>query len=172
MEGFMAKHDTKNNVLDDDVLEMLAEAHEPVEIDDSVVLRMRNKLMANITGDKSAVAETVSDDKTDTSFDVIPASDEDGWIEAFPGGSFKVLHGDVSKPASVLSYLIKLEPGFNMDGHGHPFDEETLMLEGDLSLGDIHLKAGDFHFAAAGATHGKVYTKNGCTAFMRGALPI
>lgn len=162
----MAKHDTKNNVLDDDVLEMLAEAHEPVEIDDSVVLRMRNNLMANITGDKSA------EDKANANFDVVPASDEDGWIEAFPGGSFKVLHGDLEKPGSLLSYLIKLEPGFNMDGHGHPFDEETLMLEGDLTLGDIHLNAGDFHFAAAGVTHGKVSTKNGCMAFMRGALPI
>ncbi len=159
----MTKHDNKNNVLDNDVLEMLAEAHEPAEIEESVVLRMRNNLMANIKADNTA---------TDEHFDVVQASDEDGWIEAFPGGSFKVLHGDVSKPASVLSYLIKLEPGFSMDGHGHPFDEETLMLEGDLSLGDIHLKAGDFHFAAAGATHGKVYTKNGCTAFMRGALPI
>lgn len=168
----MTKHDNKNNVLDDDVLEMLAEAHEPVDLDDSAVLRMRNKLMANIGADKTATSETLADDKTDGNFDVVPASDEDGWIEAFPGGSFKVLRGDVTKPASVLSYLIKLEPGFNMDGHGHPFDEETLMLEGDLTLGDIHLKAGDFHFAAAGVTHGKVSTENGCMAFMRGALPI
>lgn len=164
----MTKYDNNLNTLDEDILEMLAEAHDPIEIDDVTKLRMRDNLMANIrlpenTKDELAVEE---------GFEIVPASETDGWIEAFPGGSFKVLHGDMNIPESVLSYLIKLEPGFNMEGHGHPFDEETLMLEGDLTLGDIKLNAGDFHFAAAGVTHGNVSTKNGCVAFMRGALPI
>ena len=164
----MKKYDNKLNTLDDDILEMLAEAHEPVEIDDETVLRMRDNLMAKIKLPQS----TIDDSTTEKGFDIVVASDTDGWIEAFPGGSFKVLHGDMTIPDSILSYLIKLEPGFKMEGHGHPFDEETLMLEGDLTLGDIQLNAGDFHFAAAGVTHGNVSTKNGCTAFMRGALPI
>jgi quercetin dioxygenase-like cupin family protein len=162
----MEKHnkDNKNSpALDEDILEMLAEAHEPVEIDDITVMRMRNKLIVSIGKDKTAL---------DKGFDVIHAYDANGWIEAFPGGSFKVLHGDINEPEKVLSYLIKLEPGYSMKGHGHPFDEETLMLEGDLTLGEINLKAGDFHFAEAGVTHGNVSTKNGCIAFMRGALPI
>lgn len=164
----MKKHDNKLNILDDDILEMLAEAHEPVDVDDNTVLRMRNNLMGKIQLPQSKVDKTIAD----KGFDLVAASDTDGWIKPFPGGSFKVLHGDINTPNSVLSYLIKLEPGFTMDGHGHPFDEETLMLEGDLTLGDIELNAGDFHFAAAGVTHGNVSSKNGCTAFMRGALPI
>ena len=163
----MKKHENKLNALDEDILEMLAESHDPVEVDDGTVLRMRDNLMANIRLPENAQDQIVAD-----SFDTVAASDTDGWIEAFPGGSFKVLHGDMTIPNSVLSYLIKLEPGFKMEGHGHPFDEETLMLEGDLTLGDIKLNAGDFHFAAAGVTHGNVSTKNGCVAFMRGALPI
>ena len=44
----MKKHDNNLNALDDDILEMLAEAHEPVEIDDETVLRMRDNLMSKI----------------------------------------------------------------------------------------------------------------------------
>ena len=158
----MEKHN-KNNVLDDDILEMLAEAHAPVDIDDDVVVRMRSNLMQKIGHEKAKNAQ---------GFTTTHGADEEGWIEAFPGGSFKVLHGDASIPNSLLSYLIRLEPGFKMEGHGHPFDEETLMLEGDLSLGDIKLNAGDYHFAPAGVTHGNVSTTNGCVAYMRGALPV
>ena len=158
----MEKHN-KNTVLDDDILEMLAEAHEPVDIDDDVVVRMRSNLMQKIGQEKAKNAK---------GFTTTHGADEEGWIEAFPGGSFKVLHGDVSIPNSLLSYLIRLEPGFKMEGHGHPFDEETLMLEGDLTLGDIKLNAGDYHFAPAGVTHGNVSTTNGCVAYMRGALPV
>ena len=158
----MEKHN-KNNVLDDDILEMLAEAHEPVDIDDDVVVRMRSNLMQKIGQEKA---------KNALGFTTTHGADEEGWIEAFPGGSFKVLHGDASIPNSLLSYLIRLEPGFKMEGHGHPFDEETLMLEGDLTLGDIKLNAGDYHFAPAGVTHGNVSTTNGCVAYMRGALPV
>ena len=164
----MKKHDNKSKTLDNDILEMLAEAHEPAELDDATVLRMRNNLLSKIKSPQSKTTNgTVAE-----GFDVVAASDTEGWVEAFPGGSFKVLHGDITIPNSLLSYLIKLEPGFKMEGHGHPFDEETLMLEGDLTLGDIQLNAGDFHFAAAGVTHGNVSTKNGCIAFMRGALPV
>jgi hypothetical protein len=159
----MKRQDDKLNALDDDILEMLAEAHAPIDIDDDAVQRMRSKLMSDIK---------LSDTSSNKGFSVVLASNSEGWVEAFPGGSFKVLHGDIAIPDSVLSYLIKLEPGFKMEGHGHPFDEETLMLEGDLTLGDIHLNAGDFHFAAAGVKHGNVSTQKGCIAFMRGALPV
>jgi hypothetical protein len=158
----MEKHN-KNNALDDDIIEMLAEAHEPVEIDEGIVLRLRSKLMKKISQEKM---------NSSLGFSTMREADNEGWIDAFPGGSFKVLHGDASIPNSILSYLVKLEPGFKMEGHDHPFDEETLMIEGDLTLGDLTFHAGDFHFAPAGSSHGKVSTKNGCVAYMRGALPI
>jgi len=156
----MEKHD-KNNALDDDIIEMLTKAHEPVELEDETLSRMKNKLL-----------QTISQPSDDDVFSTVTASEEEGWIEAFPGGSFKVLKGDPSIPKSMLSYLIKLEPGFKTEGHDHPFDEETLMLEGDLTLGDKTLHAGDFHFAAAGSSHGNVSTVAGCVAYMRGALPV
>lgn len=72
----------------------------------------------------------------------------------------------------VLSYLLRLEPGFKSKGHNHPVDEECLMLEGDLTLGGLTLNAGDYHLVAAGLLHGNVSTVNGCMAFIRGAVPV
>ena len=45
----MKKYDDKMNALDDDILEMLAEAHEPVALDVETELRMRDNLMAKIS---------------------------------------------------------------------------------------------------------------------------
>lgn len=153
----------KFETLDPDILELLAESQPDVELDDQQVTRMRNKLMMNIHQEKASQKEA---------FLTVKSSTEEGWIEALPGAKVKILQGDITLPNSLLSYLVRLEPGFNMQGHDHPFDEETLMLEGDLTLGDIQLTAGDFHFVHAGTTHGDVSTKDGCLAYMRGALPV
>jgi len=148
--------------LDNDVLEMLAEAHEPLPLSLEATNRMRANVMQKIR-DKKALDEKKL---------VVVHGGDDDWIDALPGAKVKILNGDITAPDSLLSYLVKLEPGFKMKGHDHPFDEETLMLEGDLTLGDISLSAGDFHFAAMGSTHGDVSTVKGCVAFMRGALPV
>lgn len=155
--------DKRLEVLDRDVLEMLAAAHEPVALPAEVTARMRNNVMQSIRAEKAA---------ENPGFSTVRASDDEGWIEALPGGHVKILQGDITVPDSLMSYLVRLEPGFSMEGHAHPFDEETLMLEGDLSLGDLKLSAGDFHFAAAGVVHGDVHTVQGCLAYMHGALPV
>ena len=161
----MAKHDQipkQSSVLDDDIIEMLAEAQEPAPISLELSTRMRDSLMQKVKKDKTA---------NQKHFSTLRAKDGE-WIKAMPGAQFKILHDDGNGLDGLLSYLIKLEPGFTMQGHHHPFDEECLMLEGDLTLGDITLNKGDFHFAALGAFHGSVSTKQGCMAFIRGALPV
>jgi quercetin dioxygenase-like cupin family protein len=149
--------------LDSDVLELLSFAHEPVTLSDEATARMRNNVMHKIRQEKAC---------QHPEFATVRADEQEGWIEALPGARVKILQGDITIPNSLLSYLVRLEPGFSMEGHAHPFDEETLMLEGDLTLGDLKLSAGDFHFAAAGVVHGNVHTVQGCLAYMRGALPV
>lgn len=161
----MATYNKKTSdveILDQDILEFLVDAHQEEQPSLTAVDRMRSNIMQNITRKKHV--------KTAPSKTVL--NSEHDWVDAMPGAKFKVLQGDAENLTGVLSYLIKLEPGFTMAGHDHPFDEETLMLEGDLSLGDIRLEKGDFHFMQAGTSHGSVYTKNGCTAYMRGAFPV
>lgn len=161
----MEKHNKKNQleVLDNDVIEMLVTDQQPVEISEELTARMRSNVMQKIRQEKACEHE---------GFATVRNDQEEGWIEALPGARVKILQGDIGQPNSLLSYLVRLEPGFTMEGHAHPFDEETLMLEGDLTLGDLQLSAGDFHFASAGVLHGNVSTTNGCLAYMRGALPV
>ena len=162
----MNKYNNKRQpeeVLDNDVLEMLIAAEEPTLLSSKATARMRNNLMQRVQREKAAEL---------SGFLTVRGNQEEGWIEALPGAKVKILQGDITVPNSLLSYLVQLDPGFSMEGHHHPFDEETLMLEGDLQLGDLHLSAGDFHFAPAGVLHGNVHTNQGCLAYMRGALPV
>ena len=161
----MKKHSQlqmKDSVLDEDIIEMLAEAQQAARIPLEAASRMRNNVLQRIKQEQAG---------GQPGFSTLLAK-EGEWIEVFPGAQYKVLHDDGNGTDGLLSYLIKLEPGVEMDGHNHPFDEECLMLEGDLTLGDITLNKGDFHYAAAGVTHGHLSTQNGCMAFIRGALPV
>lgn len=162
-----------NSALDDDVIEKLAEAHKPIEISPEVVNRMRGNIMTRIKKSAKINKKTkaLSQQVKSSSFSTVYAGNGE-WIEAMPGGKFKVLHDDGNGFKGVMSYLVRLDAGVELDGHDHPFDEECLMLEGDLTMGDITLNKGDFHYAPAGMPHGRLSTKKGCLAFIRGALPV
>lgn len=155
-------------VLDADILELLAETEEPIEIPEALAARMRGNVIDRIKQEQEKVQQEVA---KQTGFSIVRTNDSE-WVEAMPGAYYKILHDDGNGFDGLLSYLFKLDAGFTMHGHGHPFDEETLMLEGDLTMGNITLHKGDFHFAAAGVTHDSVSTKHGCIAFLRGAFPV
>src|SRR5262245_3704794 len=61
-----------------------------------------------------------------------------------------------------VTYLIRGQPGARLPPHDHDDDEETFVLEGDLTLGDITLGPGDFHLARRGFRHGMATTVQGC----------
>jgi len=161
----MDKHkqfQSNHSALDNDVIETLAEVQQPDSIPAALKARMKTDMMDKIRQDKACES---------TGF-VTQRADDGKWIEVMSGAQYKVLHDDGNGLDGVLSYLIKLDAGIELDGHNHPFDEECLMLEGDLTLGDLTLNKGDFHFAAAGMSHAHVSTQNGCIAFLRGPLPV
>jgi len=162
-----------HSALDDDVIEKLVEAHQPIEIAPKVVDRMRGNIMMRIKKSVKVDNETKSaSEGANSSFFSTVYADDGEWIEAMPGGKFKVLHHDGNGFKGLMSYLVRLDAGVELDGHNHPFDEECFMLEGDLTMGDITLNKGDFHYAPAGVPHGRLSTQNGCLAFIRGALPV
>ena len=52
-----------------------------------------------------------------------------------------------------------------MPAHDHGFPEECLVLQGEITIGDITVCAGDYHFAAKGARHGTLTTRTGALLF-------
>ncbi len=92
--------------------------------------------------------------------------DAGGWEEVEPGVMRKHLWSD----GVMASCLWRLSPGASLAGHVHAADEECMLLSGEVFLGDILLRAGDYQLAPAGSRHGEVYSDVGALLFVRGAL--
>lgn len=92
------------------------------------------------------------------------AADQRGWIGRAPGVSIKPLRSD----GSLASYFCRVEAGAELEGHFHGQDEECLMIEGELFLGDVLLRAGDYQLAPAGTRHGPIASDTGALLFVRG----
>ncbi len=86
------------------------------------------------------------------------------WVPLLPGISIKLLREDVS----TRSYLLRMAPGARLPAHGHSHEEECMVLEGDVRLGDVQVRAGDYHLARRGLPHGDLLSEGGCLLFLRG----
>ncbi len=88
------------------------------------------------------------------------------WQAAFPGVQTLLLWG----AGPVVSMLVRFAPGAGVPDHRHAIDEDCLMLEGEMFLGDILLRAGDYQLAPAGGGHFGETSEAGGTFFFHGAL--
>jgi len=94
----------------------------------------------------------------------IPAAAASGWEPtAIEGIQARRLHVDAS--ADRVTMLVRMAPGTAYPGHRHGGDEECLVLEGDLQVGDRRMVAGDYQVAPAGSIHGTPSTENGRLLF-------
>lgn len=96
----------------------------------------------------------------------IPA-DAGKWRVIAPKVSMKMLH---VTPES-RSFLLRLEPGGRLAPHDHPGDEECMVLEGEVYLGDVHATAGTFHLAPKGTHHAEIRSTTGTLLYLRLASP-
>jgi quercetin dioxygenase-like cupin family protein len=87
------------------------------------------------------------------------------WIPLTPG----VLKKDLYSDGIIASRLFRFEPGAKLAGHPHLQNEECMMLSGEIFLGDILLRAGDYQMAPTGSYHGEASTDVGALLFVRGA---
>jgi quercetin dioxygenase-like cupin family protein len=88
------------------------------------------------------------------------------WVPLRQGVRVKPLYAEDDR----LSMLVRFEPGARVPPHGHDHGEECLMVEGDLFLGDVLLRQGDFQFAPRGTGHGELHSDVGCVLFFHGAV--
>lgn len=93
---------------------------------------------------------------------------DEGWQELLPKIHAKRVYTD----GWAESYLVRLEPGCCAPPHAHPADEECVVIEGELTIGDIRLRAGDFHVAHRGSCHGETRTDTGALVMLRYAAPL
>jgi anti-sigma factor ChrR (cupin superfamily) len=93
---------------------------------------------------------------------------EGQWRWFAPGITIKELY--VDEAAHTRSFLLKLDPGARLPPHEHRTDEECIVLEGELSLGDLTVGAGGYHLAPAGVPHAEITTRTGALIFLRAGL--
>lgn len=91
------------------------------------------------------------------------------WQPLSPGVTFRVLRDD--HDLKRRSMLLRMEPGAIYLAHQHDGgDEECLVIEGDLTFGDVTLRAGDFHVAVRGVPHPPSRSVGGCLLHITTAL--
>lgn len=139
-------------ILDRDTFGALLEAVVPL----APPARLRAKVLARVRT-AASVPDTIT-----------VRGGEGGWKALAPGIAFKLLTYDA--PAGIKSFLLRAAPGVRMPAHGHEDFEECLVLEGEFTMGDIRLCAGDFHAAAAGVRHGEAWTETGTLVYLRASI--
>lgn len=90
------------------------------------------------------------------------------WQAYGPGIMRRLLWTDGEQAAMLYQALA----GAAVPHHAHLLDEECLMVDGDLFLDDLLLRAGDYQLAPAGTEHHSVCTDNGGLLFAHGDLDL
>ncbi len=128
---------------------------------------VKTRLMERIRAGKSAPEPAPP---SMPGFQFVFSGDENGWQQLpVPGASVKLLSMDEQRGYAVV--LGKLEAGASYPPHTHIHSEQVYVLEGDLSIGEQKMMAGDFHQAAAGTRHDVNFSEGGCTILAIISLP-
>jgi quercetin dioxygenase-like cupin family protein len=94
-------------------------------------------------------------------------ADEGEWAPFSPKVRIKLLRRD----GATQSYLLRLEPGAVLLPHVHGRDEECMVLEGEVRIGNLVVKQGAYHLAPRGVAHEPIHSESGALLFLRGAIP-
>lgn len=135
----------------------LAEAVREAPLDPMTQRFMKSRLMTRVRDlERGAATNTVR-----------PEAGE--WEKFSPRIKMKVLRREVD--GSSMSYLLKLEPGAFLVPHKHHIDEECVVLEGMVTIGEELVGAGTYHLAPRGTIHAPIRSEHGAILFIRGKEP-
>lgn len=153
------KRPAKNNkpaVLDDNVAEAIAAAVRPAELSAGRRTSMRSKIAARIDSLQPENTQTVRGETVE-------------WTSAWPNVWVKLLRQDA--PSNSQMVLFRIKPGGVVPAHVHTKEEECLVLEGEIHIGEHRVGQGDLHIAQPGAEHGDITTRTGATVLVRSEIP-
>jgi quercetin dioxygenase-like cupin family protein len=87
------------------------------------------------------------------------------WQKLTNGIRFKSLW----QSALGNSVLIEFSPGAALPFHRHTSVEEGIVLSGGLQFDDLELSQFDYHISPVGSRHGRISSKQGALAYLRGS---
>lgn len=141
--------------LPDDILELLSASAVATTPGDALsIARVKRRVLARIAEEQRTQHLTVR-------------AEDGAWQPFGPGLTLKVLH----EQGGTMSYLVRLAPGAALPPHRHPVDEECVVLEGMLRIGELEVGAGGFHLGRQDVLHMPIVSEHGALIFLRGATP-
>lgn len=90
------------------------------------------------------------------------------WQDYSPGVQIKILNQEPQ--LSSMTFLVRMAPGSVFPVHDHAQEEHCLVLEGETSIGEHILCAGDWHVALPGSTHRNSTSRTGCLLLVRAGM--
>ena len=146
---------TKNTaaaVLDQDIVEALAlgvaEVNPPAERKSAMRARILARARATLPSADSHLTVHAS---------------ADGWVKVFPLVQMRTLF----ESQQGRGMLFRMKAGGRLPPHEHDTDEDCVVLEGELSIGNVTVRAGDFHLARAGIPHDELTSATGALFYIR-----
>lgn len=136
--------------MDDDIQSFLFSGLRPVPIDAAVYSLMLGRTLSRIRGASPLSFVTVR-------------TGQGEWHEIVAG----VFQKKLFESGKMHACLYRMLPGSSFPAHEHASDEECLCLEGEVNLGGMQIRAGDFHLAPKGLAHGEITTLEGCLLYIR-----
>lgn len=88
----------------------------------------------------------------------------------YPGISIRLLHRN--NQARKFTALLKLEPGARYPSHHHDGEEECLVLEGSLMVGDHRMEAGDYQHCEAHSDHVEQWSETGALLYLTAPMSL
>jgi quercetin dioxygenase-like cupin family protein len=134
----------------------LAAAIRPVELGAGQRERMRESILTRVRAPAPADTFTVR-------------GQDAGWIRIGPLSEIRIVRRDWQ--TNNQSVLVRLAAGAEIAAHGHTQEEECVVLEGEVMIGEHVFRAGDVHIARPGATHAGLRTRTGCLLYIRSEIP-
>ena len=142
--------------LEAQVLEALAAAAKPAEMEPVRRTALRDRLRARITPPPEGT----------TTYRLADA----GWFSPAPNIEMKMLRLD--EAAGTSEMLIRLGAGVEVPAHSHRKEEQMVILEGECHLGDHLLRAGDTHVAPPGSRHPPIKVERSVLMLLRSEYPL
>jgi quercetin dioxygenase-like cupin family protein len=140
-----------------EIVEPMAEAVRDAPLDAMAERFMKSRLMTRVADfERTAATLTVR-------------PDQGVWEKFSPRIKMKVLKREAD--GSSMSYLLKLEAGAFLVPHTHSIDEECVVLEGEVTIGDERVGPGTYHLAPRGLVHAAIRSERGAILFIRGKEP-
>jgi anti-sigma factor ChrR (cupin superfamily) len=162
------------DVLEQNMINQLNNAHIGITPLPLVKTRMHAQLFDKIKHQKQAIvpasttARISAEEKSHLINTITVHKNEGEWIKIKAKVSIKPLSLD--RAAGTRSFLMRLDAGAQWPAHEHSMDEECIVLQGGVSIGDLTITQGDYHLAPKGVRHEEFTSKQGALLFLRAGI--